>query len=129
MRVMIVGSGIGGLTATIALRRAGLETAVFERTGDRQEAGAGLLLAANATRALDALGLSEETRRLGTSASAAEIRSCRGEVLSAIPASKLEERLGVRSTAVHRGPPTALAARCGRGERTLRLGVRRVCAR
>jgi glycine/D-amino acid oxidase-like deaminating enzyme len=45
MKAMIVGAGIGGLTAAIALRRAGVETTVFERAGELREVGAGLLLA------------------------------------------------------------------------------------
>ena len=40
MRAMIVGAGIGGLTAAIALQKAGMETAVFERTGELREVGA-----------------------------------------------------------------------------------------
>ena len=57
MRAMIVGAGIGGLTAAIALRRAGIEATVFERAGEIKEVGAGILLAANAVRALGELGL------------------------------------------------------------------------
>ncbi len=48
MRAMIVGAGIGGLTAAIALRRAGIDATVFERAGEIEEVGAGILLAANA---------------------------------------------------------------------------------
>ena len=95
MKAMIVGAGIGGLTAAIALRRAGVETTVFERAGELREVGAGLLLAANAVRALDELGLSEKVRRLGTPASAARILSWRGETLTDGPADELEKRLGV----------------------------------
>ena len=78
MKAMIVGAGIGGLTAAIALRRAGVETTVFERAGELREVGARLLLAVNAVRALDELGLSEKVRRLPTPASAARILSRRG---------------------------------------------------
>jgi 2-polyprenyl-6-methoxyphenol hydroxylase-like FAD-dependent oxidoreductase len=90
MKAMIVGAGIGGLTAAIALRRAGVETTAFERAGELREVGAGLLLAANAVRALDELGLSEKVRQQGTSASAARILSWRGETLTDVPADELE---------------------------------------
>ncbi|HWS81942.1 MAG TPA: FAD-dependent monooxygenase [Rubrobacter sp.] len=83
MRASIVGAGIGGLTTAIALRRAGIETTVFERAGKLREVGAGLLLAANAVRALDGLGLSEKVRQIGTPASAARILSWHGETLEA----------------------------------------------
>jgi 2-polyprenyl-6-methoxyphenol hydroxylase-like FAD-dependent oxidoreductase len=97
MKAMIVGAGIGGLTAAIALRRAGVETTVFERAGELREVGAGLLLAASAVRALDELGLSEKVRWLGTPASAARILSWRGETLTDVPADELEKRLGAPS--------------------------------
>jgi 2-polyprenyl-6-methoxyphenol hydroxylase-like FAD-dependent oxidoreductase len=47
-RIVVAGAGIGGLTAAIALRRAGFEVTVFERAAELGEIGAGLLLAANA---------------------------------------------------------------------------------
>jgi salicylate hydroxylase len=47
-KVVVAGGGIGGLTAAIALRRAGFEVSVFERAAELGEVGAGLLLAANA---------------------------------------------------------------------------------
>jgi 2-polyprenyl-6-methoxyphenol hydroxylase-like FAD-dependent oxidoreductase len=102
MRAMIVGAGIGGLTTAIALRRAGVETAVFERAGELAEVGAGILLAANAVRALGELGLSDEVSQLGTPASAGRICSWRGETLVEMPARVLEMRFGAPSVAVHR---------------------------
>ncbi len=102
MRAMIVGAGIGGLTVAIALRRVGVETAVFERAGELAEVGAGILLAANAVRALGELDLSDEIRQLGTSASAGLIRSWNGETLAEVPARELEKSSGVPSIAVHR---------------------------
>jgi 2-polyprenyl-6-methoxyphenol hydroxylase-like FAD-dependent oxidoreductase len=120
-KVMIAGAGIGGLTAAIALRRAGFEVAVFERAAELGEIGAGLLLAANAQKALGKLGLSKEVGSLGTPASAAEIRSWRGEVLASIPAGELEARVGAASAAVHRADLQALLLR-EVGEGPLRLG-------
>ncbi|MCS0495933.1 FAD-dependent monooxygenase [Ancylobacter sp. MQZ15Z-1] len=55
--IAIAGAGIGGLTAAIALARAGFEVAVLERAHALEEAGAGVQLAANATRCLQSLGL------------------------------------------------------------------------
>jgi 2-polyprenyl-6-methoxyphenol hydroxylase-like FAD-dependent oxidoreductase len=102
MRAMIVGAGIGGLTAAIALRRAGIETTVFERAGEIKEVGAGILLAANAVRALGQLGLFHEVSQLGTPASAGLIYSWRGDTLAEVPARELEKRSGAPSVAVHR---------------------------
>ena len=121
-KVAVAGGGIGGLTAAIALRRAGFEVSVFERAAELREVGVGLLLAANAQRALAKLGLAEAVARLGTPASAGEIRSWRGKVLASIPAAELEKKIGTPSAAVHRADLQALLAR-EVGEGTLRLGA------
>jgi 2-polyprenyl-6-methoxyphenol hydroxylase-like FAD-dependent oxidoreductase len=58
--ILIAGSGIGGLSAAIALRRAGFETQVFERAPALDEVGAGISLWPNATRQLRRWGVLEE---------------------------------------------------------------------
>jgi 2-polyprenyl-6-methoxyphenol hydroxylase-like FAD-dependent oxidoreductase len=121
-KVMVAGGGIGGLSAAIALRRAGFEVAVFERAAELREVGAGLLLAANAQKALGKLGLADAVARLGTPASAGQIRSWRGEELASLPASELEKKVGAPSAAVHRADLQALLVR-EVGEGTLRLGA------
>jgi 2-polyprenyl-6-methoxyphenol hydroxylase-like FAD-dependent oxidoreductase len=62
---IIVGGGIGGLTAAIALRRIGWTVAVLEQSALIGEVGAGLSLAPNALAALDAIGIGEAIRGLG----------------------------------------------------------------
>lgn len=57
MRAIVVGAGIGGLAATLSLRRAGCEVTLVERTPRFGEVGAGIQLAPNATRVLRRLGL------------------------------------------------------------------------
>lgn len=54
--VIIVGGGIGGLAAAIALRQRGVEVIVLEQAPELGEIGAGLLLAPNACKVLDHLG-------------------------------------------------------------------------
>lgn len=56
-RVAIVGAGIGGLVTAVALNRAGIDCAVFERAATRSTAGAGIQLSPNATRLLTRLGI------------------------------------------------------------------------
>ena len=53
----VVGGGIGGLTAAMALLRAGFDVRVYEQATSIAEVGAGIQLAPNATRVLEALGL------------------------------------------------------------------------
>ena len=47
---IVVGGGIGGLSAAIALRRAGIQAEVWERAPEMREVGAGIGLWPNATR-------------------------------------------------------------------------------
>jgi salicylate hydroxylase len=57
LRAIVVGAGIGGLTAAVSLARAGCEVTVVERAARFGEIGAGIQLAPNATRVLGHLGL------------------------------------------------------------------------
>ena len=56
-QALIIGAGIGGLAAAIALRRAGYAVQVFEHAQELREIGAGLTLWPNAVNALRKLGL------------------------------------------------------------------------
>jgi 2-polyprenyl-6-methoxyphenol hydroxylase-like FAD-dependent oxidoreductase len=64
VRATIVGAGIGGLAAAVALRRVGIETLVIERVASIHEVGAGLSIWSNAVNALRELGL--EARALAS---------------------------------------------------------------
>ncbi|MEQ8410816.1 MAG: FAD-dependent monooxygenase [Erythrobacter sp.] len=59
VKVAIIGGGIGGLTAGIALRRAGFEPVIYERAEEFGEVGAGISLSPNAVKGLEALGLGD----------------------------------------------------------------------
>ncbi|MFI9596422.1 FAD-dependent monooxygenase [Nonomuraea sp. NPDC052265] len=63
--VIVVGGGIGGLSAALALVRQGLRVRVYEQASAFGEVGAGLQLAPNCTRILDRYGLLEEAAALG----------------------------------------------------------------
>jgi 5-methylphenazine-1-carboxylate 1-monooxygenase len=57
MKVILAGAGIGGLTAALMLREAGIDVEVFERAHELGELGVGINLLPHATRELAALGL------------------------------------------------------------------------
>ena len=57
MKIAIVGGGIGGLTAALALSQSSHEVTVFERSAGIREIGAGVLISPNAGRLLHSLGL------------------------------------------------------------------------
>jgi 2-polyprenyl-6-methoxyphenol hydroxylase-like FAD-dependent oxidoreductase len=65
LEVVIVGGGIGGLAAGIALRRVGIDAAVLEQARELEVVGAGLGLAANAVQALERLGVADQLRARG----------------------------------------------------------------
>ena len=56
-RVAVIGGGIGGLAAALALLRRGIDVDVYEQSKDFREIGAGIEISPNGTRVLDALGL------------------------------------------------------------------------
>ena len=80
-KALVVGAGIGGLAAAVALRRAGWEVRVFERATSPRELGFALLLAPNAMYALGELGLAATIRRGGFIATSGEMRRPDGTVL------------------------------------------------
>src|SRR5499425_3855675 len=63
-RVVIIGGGIGGLTAANALSRAGIEVTVCEAAAELKEIGAGVALHANAMRVLRAIGVEHAVRKV-----------------------------------------------------------------
>jgi len=62
-RIVIIGGGIGGLAAAVALRQRGFEVGVYERASRITEVGAGLQVGPNAVKVLCALGLKEALHR------------------------------------------------------------------
>ncbi|HEV8261264.1 MAG TPA: FAD-dependent monooxygenase, partial [Burkholderiales bacterium] len=113
---LIAGAGIGGLAAGIALRRAGLEVQVFERTPGLREIGAALSIWPNGTRSLLALGVKARTltvRRLS-------VRTWRGRHLMEAPVEAMRERYGCDMTFVHRADLQAALLNAF-GEEGLRL--------
>src|SRR5262249_56479049 len=55
--VVVVGAGIGGLAAALALLKRGIDVEVCEQSSELKEVGAGIQISSNGTRVLFALGL------------------------------------------------------------------------
>lgn len=89
MRAIVAGAGIGGLTATLALRRAGWDVTVLERDAEPRAVGAGLMVGANAVACLEALGLGEGLRRIGRPVPAGLVTTHTGRVLQALDVAAL----------------------------------------
>ncbi len=73
--VTVVGAGIGGLTAALALARAGRSVTLVERRTGFVEVGAGLQLSPNANRILSGLGLGPALARAATEPSRVVVRA------------------------------------------------------
>jgi salicylate hydroxylase len=73
VRVIVVGAGIGGLTAALTLRRAGIDAQVFEQATELREVGAGIQVSPNGTRILHRLGVAEALRKVAVRPVAVEV--------------------------------------------------------
>ncbi|HEX8072099.1 MAG TPA: FAD-dependent monooxygenase [Pyrinomonadaceae bacterium] len=126
-RVAIVGGGIGGLCAAIALRRAGVETSVYEQAEKLREVGAGITLWPNAVGVLRRLGLAEGLIRRGARMRRAAILTSAGRVLAESRPEELERLTGEPTVALHRADLHALLL-AALPEDFVRLGAKFVAA-
>ena len=78
---IIIGAGIGGLAAGLALRRAGWHVRIHERASSPRELGFGLGLAPNALLALSELGVADPVVRAGAEIARVEFRYLNGRVV------------------------------------------------
>ncbi|MFF8930392.1 FAD-dependent monooxygenase [Streptomyces longwoodensis] len=120
--VVVAGGGIGGLTAAVALSRHGWRVTVCERAPALTGAGAGIVLAPNALRALDSIGVPTGAWAGDAPLGTVGLRTPDGAWLSRADSRALVARHGLSSCAVHRAVLIdALAAALPPG--TVRLGV------
>ncbi|MGR8011798.1 FAD-dependent monooxygenase [Streptomyces hypolithicus] len=99
---VVVGGGIGGLTAAVALHQRGWHVTVLERAASVEPVGAGIGLAPNGHRALDVIGLGEEIRLLAAWQGDGGMRAPSGRWLSRMSSSAATERFGGPLVLVHR---------------------------
>lgn len=101
--VVIVGGGIGGLSAALALSRAGLTVRVLEQAPEFGEVGAGLQIAPNCTRILAEYGLLEEVTTLGVRPKNMVMKDAvDSSELTRLDLEDLERRYGFPYMVIHR---------------------------
>ncbi|SDN04079.1 salicylate hydroxylase [Streptomyces sp. cf386] len=113
MKAIVVGAGIGGLAATLSLRRAGVEVTLVEQTARFTEVGAGIQLAPNATRELRRLGVLDAVAALAARPAHVSFRtwSDGSEICRYALGREAEEEFGAPYLVVHRADlHSALAA-------------------
>lgn len=112
LRAVVIGGGIAGLTAAVALHQRGLEVTVLERARSLEPVGAAISLAPNALRALDVIGIGDEIRDLAAWQGDGGLRTPRGRWLARTDAAALAERFGGPLVLLHRATLiNSLAAR------------------
>ncbi|GAA3501465.1 FAD-dependent monooxygenase [Streptomyces prasinosporus] len=101
-RAVVIGGGIGGLTAAVALHRRGARVTVLERADALEPVGAAISLAPNALRGLDVIGLGDDIRALAAWQGDGGLRAPSGRWLSRTDAAAAEERFGGPLVLLHR---------------------------
>jgi len=102
VRALVVGGGIGGLSAGIALRQAGFDVELFERAPVIGEVGAGISLWPNALHVLDAIGVGARVRALGHTQGDGRLLTADGRTLIAMSMSVIEQAGGAPVLMLHR---------------------------
>jgi 2-polyprenyl-6-methoxyphenol hydroxylase-like FAD-dependent oxidoreductase len=101
--VIVVGGGIGGLSAAYALTRKGLSVRVLERSAEFGEVGAGMQIAPNCTRILHAYGLLDEAKKRGVLPVTMVMKDALdGTVLTSLDLKDMERRYGTPYMVIHR---------------------------
>ncbi|MEV5408966.1 FAD-dependent oxidoreductase [Thermopolyspora sp. NPDC052614] len=91
---VVIGAGIGGLTAAVALERRGWKVTVCERASTLEPVGAALAVAPNALTALDALDVGEGVRKLSALQGDTGFRRADGRWIYRTSAEAMLERFG-----------------------------------
>jgi salicylate hydroxylase len=125
--LIVAGAGIAGLTAALALARAGMRVTVLEQAERLTETGAGIQLSPNATRVLIALGLRERLEAAVMMPQAIRVMAGgSGREIVRIPlGNEVERRYGAPYWTIHRGDLQAALAAAATAVQdiTLKLGT------
>ncbi|MBW4525438.1 MAG: FAD-dependent urate hydroxylase HpxO [Phormidium tanganyikae FI6-MK23] len=122
LKVVIIGAGIGGLTAAIALSQSGYEVEVYERAQELRPRGAGISLWSNGVKVLNRFGLGEKIAAIGGQMDYMQYLSTQGEVMNHIQLQPLIDEVGQRPYPVARADLQAMLLEGFGG--TVNLGYR-----
>src|ERR1700752_1000108 len=100
--VAVIGAGIGGLTAAIALRAKGIGVEIYEAAPEPRATGTALGIASNATQVLRALGIDLTTDASCRALGPFELHTARGALIRALPGAAITAELGHPFVSIHR---------------------------
>ena len=121
--ILIIGGGIGGLTAAIALRAAGHRVTAIERDPEWSVYGVGIIQQGNVLRAMDHLGLLDDYLSAAVGFDFVAVHTPDGHLVAKVPSHRLVEgcpaNVGIGRPALQH----VLATRTRASGAELRLGV------
>lgn len=98
----IIGGGIAGLTAAIALQKKDYDITIFEAAPAIRAVGAGLVLAANAIQSLQKLGIADDIIPVGRVLPSFKILDSKGKIINETTTKNLTKRYGISNFTIHR---------------------------
>jgi salicylate hydroxylase len=121
--ILIVGGGIGGLAAALALAKQGAAVQLLEQSAAFAEVGAGIQLGPNVVRVLESWGLGEALKRVAAFPACLRVRNAMsGSVLGELPlGSAMVQRYGAAYATVARADIHGLLLDAVREQATVQL--------
>jgi 2-polyprenyl-6-methoxyphenol hydroxylase-like FAD-dependent oxidoreductase len=101
-RALIIGGGIGGLTAAVALRRKGWDAHVYEAAPALRPVGKGIWVPTNAMQVLDRLGLAAAVAAAGWALERIQVGTTAGTILMDFDLSRAVAKYGHSTVSIHR---------------------------
>ena len=125
LAAVVLGAGLGGLSAGLALRSAGAEVSVFERADSLEsiQVGIGMVLWPNGMRALERLGVSRAVEGIGAPLESLDLYAASGKLLNRWEVGAINRDVGAPSLALSRGELHGVLADAFRAESTITFGA------